>query len=69
MGLLLYDNRSDELHLLRVPSSFFAENISKFAVRVEKAVISLELSAQASSLFRDFRPGGRGLHFAPFKFI
>ena len=54
------------VHYLRVPKAWMARNISALALRTDKNVISLELSAVPASLFRDVRPRSGRLDFAPF---
>jgi hypothetical protein len=54
--MLLYDRRSDEFHYLKVPRSYFRENLSHFVVRRDGArngTISLTLSTDTRTLFQD----------------
>ena len=66
IGLLLYDDKSDQLHYLEVPKSYLKDNLSRLVVRAAKGCISLELSTEAHKLFRDVRPTGGGVSFAQF---
>ena len=67
INLLLYDQRSDELHFLRVPVDYMRANLGRLVVREDKAVISLELSADRTRLFQDVRPKSGGVQFRQFK--
>jgi hypothetical protein len=67
INFLLYDQRSDELHYLRVPIGYLRANLGRLVVREDKAVISLELSADQTRLFRDVRPTSGGVQFGQFK--
>jgi hypothetical protein len=66
LHLLLYDDRSNELHHLRVPTSYFRENRLQLVIREKKKTISLELSAARSRLFQDVRPTAGGVRFGQF---
>lgn len=66
-GLLLFDEQSQKLHHLVVPSRLFITNNSKFARKIKRngdSVISLELSVDKSALFRDIRPTAFGFDFS-----
>lgn len=68
LHLLLYDQRTAKLHHLRVPTLYFRKNLSQLVVRSkkDKRMIRIELSADGSTLFRDVRPTGGGVHFGEF---
>lgn len=66
ISLLLYDHRSGQLHYLDVPKSYFIDNQRRLVTRTEKRCISLELSTDKSTMFRDVRPGGDGVDFSRF---
>ena len=66
IGLLLYDQRSDQLYYLEVPTFYLKDNLNRLVVRSAKGCISLELSTEAHKLFRDVRPAGGGVNFAQF---
>ena len=67
INLLLYDERVDDLHYLKVPTEYFRANLSGLVVRDDKACISLELAADGQHLFEDVRPTGKGIRFGQFK--
>jgi len=64
--LLVYNSREQIIYRLKVPTSLFRENRSKFIIREEKATISLELSARRSNFLKDVRPGSGGVAFIEF---
>jgi len=66
IGLLLYEQRSDQLYYLEVPKSYLRDNLNRLVVRSSKGCISLELSTEAHKLFRDVRPTGSGVNFSQF---
>jgi hypothetical protein len=67
INLLLYDDRVDDLHYLRVPTQYFRANLGGLVVRNDKECITLELSADRQHLFQDVRPTGHGVRFGQFK--
>lgn len=69
VNLVLAGSRNGELFHLRVPKIWLTENIEEFAVRNDKAVISLELSCDPDNLFQDVRPTSKGLHFGQFRVV
>ena len=66
IAFLLYDDRSDQIHFLEVPKSYFRDNLNRLVVRTVKQCVSLELSTETHKLFRDVRPAGGGVNFAQF---
>ncbi|MFN2531086.1 MAG: hypothetical protein ABR555_07295 [Pyrinomonadaceae bacterium] len=66
IGLLLYDDKSDQLYYLEVPKSYLKDHLSRLVVRATKGCISLELSTDSHKLFRDVRPAGGGVNFGQF---
>jgi hypothetical protein len=66
LHLLLYDDRSRELHHLEVPIAYFRRNMKALVIRPDKDVISLELSAARSNRFQDVRPTGGRVPFCTF---
>lgn len=67
INLLLFDHRTNELHHLIVPTAYFRANLGGLVIRDEKGTISLELSAEPRTMFRDIRPTGNGIQFAQFE--
>jgi hypothetical protein len=65
--LLPFDQRCATLHHLKIPTSYFQENLPKLVVRNDRMAISLELSADSRNLFQDMRPGSAGVGFAQFQ--
>jgi hypothetical protein len=68
LNLLLYNYRSRNIHHLRVPTSYFRENLTMRNLweRADKKVIHLELSTNSPSLFQDVKHRS-GCRFAQFK--
>lgn len=64
--LLLFDQRSDELHHLRVPSAYFIENLDRLDVRADTGRVSLQLAIDSPVMFENTRPIGSGVSFAQF---
>lgn len=56
VDLLVFDERSDELHHLVVPTSFLREQVGRLTVREEKRCIRLELNANGPHRFRNVKP-------------
>lgn len=54
------------LHYLCVPKEWVIKNIKEFAIRKDKDVISLELSALPQNQFSDVRPRSGRLSFVQF---
>jgi hypothetical protein len=67
LHILLYDDRSCELHHLIVETAFLRANKNRFIGRDDRECISLELATSASNLFQDVRPMGDGVRFGEFK--
>jgi hypothetical protein len=65
LDLILADS-DGRLHHLRLPKSWLIANIARLAVRADKDVISLELSAQPHDRFTDVRPRSGRLAFRAF---
>jgi len=66
INLLLFDQRSDELHHLRVPSAYFIENLDRLRVRDDTGRVSLQLAVDSPVKFENTRPVGSGVSFAQF---
>ncbi len=66
VNLLLFDQRSDELHHLRVPATYFTENLARLDVRDDSGRISLQLAVDPPAKFENTRPVGSGVAFAQF---
>lgn len=69
MHLLVHTPEGDVLQHLIVPTRFLRENLDNLEQRnagKRKASISLELSADKDSRYKDVRPKGTGLEFAGF---
>lgn len=66
VNLLLFDQRSDELHHLRVPSAYFIENLARLDLRGDADRISLQLAVDPPIKFENTRPVGSGVSFAQF---
>jgi len=56
INLLLYDDRTGELHLLRVPTEYFRTKKTNLGDRPEKECIALQLAADEPRLFQNVRP-------------
>jgi len=67
INLLLVDDRSKELHHLRIPSDYLRANMSHLHIRVDKQCISLELATDGPALFQNVSPADSGVHFERFK--
>lgn len=67
INLLLYDQRSGELHHLRVSTEYLQANESRLLIDRKKGCASLELSASEPNLFQDIRPTAGGVEFKQFK--
>ncbi len=66
INLLLYDDKTDTIHHLRVPIEYLKSNLDKLHVREDKDCISLELSTEEYMLFKDIRPKSGKLNFSQF---
>lgn len=66
LNLVLYNHRTDELHHLSVPSTFFFKNLKGLVVRKDKDVITLELAVEAAHQLQDVRSKGAGISFKQF---
>ena len=67
INLLLFDDRSKELHHLRIPSDYLRANMTRLHIRVDKECISLELATDAPALFQNVSPADSGIKFEKFK--
>ena len=65
LNIVLADTNG-AVHHLSVPNDWLIENLDECAVRPDKDVVSLELSAMPHSQFRDERPRSGRLNFAQF---
>jgi hypothetical protein len=65
LHIVLADSNG-QVHYLRVPKKWMATNIDAFAIREDKAAISLELSCGSGNLFQDVRPTSGRLDFSRF---
>ena len=66
LDILVFDNETNELHYLRVPTQYIGENLQKFHVRSDQNSVSLELSSERSNRFQDIRPKSARMPFAQF---
>ena len=66
LHLLCFDDVSNILYHLEIPTAYLRDQESGLAVRTDKACISLELSTLQANRFRDRRPTGRGVEFRQF---
>lgn len=69
INLLVHTPETDLLQHLKVPRNFLDAHREAVEVRhaeKRRSTISLALSADRDSLFRDLRPGGENLNFAAF---
>jgi len=66
LSLALYDDRRKKLFVLDVPPDFFRENEKSISIRIDRQVVSLELSAEDSRIFENTRPVNSGLSFRQF---
>ena len=68
INFLMYDYRTDEIYYLQVPTEYLRENEGRLVVRKDKAVFSLELSAEKVRMFKDLRPKSGGVQFGQFRY-
>lgn len=66
IDILVFHNKANSLHYLRVPTTYIIENFDKFYVREDKNSVSLELSSERSNQFQDVRPASGKMPFAQF---
>lgn len=66
LDLLLFDDRSDELHHLRVPTAHFKANMDRLGVRDKKQFVRLELKTDEPMSFQNVVPVDSGVQFAQF---
>lgn len=66
LDLLLFDDRCNELHHLRVPAAFFRANLDHFGVREKRQCIRLELKTDEPMRFQNVMPVNSGVQFAQF---
>lgn len=66
INLLLFDQRSGELHQLRVPAAYLVENMANLDIRDDKSCISLQLAADPPFKFQNTRPAASGVSFGEF---
>ena len=66
LNILAYDQRTNDLHHLVVPTQFLRDNLEKLFTRQDKDTISLELSASRSNFLQDVRSGGGRIQFLQF---
>ncbi|MGE0087677.1 MAG: hypothetical protein AB7S75_24970 [Desulfococcaceae bacterium] len=65
---LIFNNKENQLHHLRVPTEYIRDNLDQFHIRNDdkKKSVSLELSSDKINLFQDIRPGSGRMPFAQF---
>lgn len=66
LDLLLFDDRSNELHHLQVPAAYFQANLDDLGVREKKQCIRLELKTNEPMRFQNVMPISSGVQFGQF---
>lgn len=66
IDLLLFDDRSHELHHLAVPTEYIRDHLDALTIREGKKCVQLELSAKASDRFRNVKPISSEVLFSQF---
>ncbi|MEE4359434.1 MAG: hypothetical protein V2I97_23380 [Desulfococcaceae bacterium] len=68
LDLLIFNDKKNQLHHLRVPTDYIRDKLDQFHIRNDdkKKSVSLELSSDKINLFQDIRPGSGRMPFAQF---
>jgi hypothetical protein len=66
LHLLVYHPKETKVYHLKVPTTVFQNNRTKFVIRTDKNSYSLELSAKHLNFLKDVRPGCGSVSFLEF---
>ena len=66
INILVYDYKTNSIYHLIVPTHYFNENRNKFAIREDRACVSIELSCDETNKFQDIRPTSGRMKFSEF---
>ena len=66
IDLLLFDDRSSELHHLVVPTDYLREHLDQLTVRANKKCVQLELNAREPNRFQNVKPISSEVGFSQF---
>jgi hypothetical protein len=66
VDLLLFDDRSSELHHLVVPTEYLRDHLGGLTVRADKECVRLELNANEPHRFQNVKPISSEVGFSQF---